>query len=130
MKDFRVACQKNLIKSFWQSTCYLTRLINVLYSFQIIRIYPLKPSDQTDSFFVDAVVDVDPYNCEDAYLYTSDFLGNGIVVYSWAKNDSWRIEHNYFHFDPLNGETFEQNIYIYSFFENRIKIISFCYYRT
>lgn len=71
---------------------------------EIIRIYPLKPSDQTDSFFVDAVVDVDPYNCEDAYLYTSDFLGNGIVVYSWAKNDSWRIEHNYFHFDPLNGD--------------------------
>lgn len=25
-------------------------------------------------------------------------------MYSWAANDSWRIKHNYFHFDPLKGD--------------------------
>ncbi|XP_076235248.1 yellow-f [Calliopsis andreniformis] len=72
---------------------------------QILRIYTLKNSDQTsNSFFADLVVDVDPKNCEDAYLYTSDLGGYGIVVYSWAKNDSWRITHNFFYFDPLHGD--------------------------
>lgn len=30
--------------------------------------------------------------------------GYGVVVYSWADNDSWRVKHNFFHFDPLKGE--------------------------
>lgn len=51
----------------------------------------------------DLIVDVNPDSCENAYVYISDFSGYGLVVYSWAKNDSWRIEHNYFYFDPLNG---------------------------
>ncbi|OAD61974.1 Protein yellow, partial [Eufriesea mexicana] len=71
---------------------------------EILRVYPLKSTDQVDnSFFAESVVDVDPNNCDNAYLYISDFAGYGLVVYSWAKNDSWRITHNFFHFDPLNG---------------------------
>nr|XP_034190763.1 protein yellow-like [Osmia lignaria] len=72
---------------------------------KVLRVYTLKDSDQTsNSFFADAVVDVDPNNCDNAHLYISDLSGYGIVVYSWAKNDSWRITHNYFHFDPLHGD--------------------------
>ncbi|XP_043257888.1 protein yellow-like [Colletes gigas] len=72
---------------------------------KILRIYTLKDSDQTpNSFFADLVIDVDPNNCENAYLYTSDLTAYGVVVYSWAKNDSWRITHNFFHFDPLHGD--------------------------
>lgn len=26
------------------------------------------------------------------------------MVYSWGDNDSWRVKHNYFHFDPLQGD--------------------------
>ena len=71
---------------------------------QILRVYTLKDSDATaNSFFADLVVDVDPNNCDNAYLYTSDLSGYGVVVYSWAQNDSWRITHNFFHFDPLSG---------------------------
>ncbi|XP_054014757.1 protein yellow-like [Hylaeus anthracinus] len=71
---------------------------------KVLRTYTLKDSDQTpNSFFADLVVDVDENNCDDAYLYTSDLGGYGMVVYSWAKNDSWRISHNFFHFDPVNG---------------------------
>ncbi|KAG8034308.1 hypothetical protein G9C98_007384, partial [Cotesia typhae] len=53
---------------------------------------------------IDDILDVDPKNCSDAYVYNSDLGGYGLVVYSMAKNDSWRINHNYFYFDPLNGE--------------------------
>ncbi|CAL7951443.1 unnamed protein product [Xylocopa violacea] len=71
---------------------------------KILRTYPLKESDQTpNSFFAELVVDVDPNNCENAYAYISDLSAYGLVVYSWAKNNSWRITHNFFHFDPLHG---------------------------
>ncbi|XP_076643326.1 yellow-f [Halictus rubicundus] len=71
---------------------------------EILRVYPLKDSDQTaNSFFADLVVDSDENNCEDTHVYISDLSGYGLVVYSWAKNDSWRVSHNYFHFDPLHG---------------------------
>ncbi|EZA59456.1 hypothetical protein X777_00299 [Ooceraea biroi] len=36
-----------------------------------------------------------------AYTYMSDFNEYGMTVYSWEKNDSWRIEHYFLHFDPL-----------------------------
>lgn len=49
-------------------------------------------------------MDVTKDTCEDAYAYIPDLGGYALVVYSLAKNDSWRIKHNYFHFDPLNGE--------------------------
>ncbi|XP_012287935.1 protein yellow [Orussus abietinus] len=72
---------------------------------KIIRRYPLKDSDKKpDSFFADLVVDVDRDDCDNAHAYISDIAGYGLVVYSWAKNDSWRVEHNYFYFDPLNGD--------------------------
>ncbi|XP_014204221.1 protein yellow-like isoform X2 [Copidosoma floridanum] len=72
---------------------------------QIIRSYTLKDSDQkADSFFADLAIDVDKDACDDAHAYLSDLGGFGLVVYSWAQNNSWRFHHNYFHFDPLNGD--------------------------
>lgn len=66
--------------------------------------YTFKDSDvKSNSLFAETVIDVDPKNCDNAYVYNSDVFGSGLVVYSLAKNDSWRIDHNYFHFDPLNG---------------------------
>ncbi|XP_011869929.1 PREDICTED: protein yellow-like [Vollenhovia emeryi] len=72
---------------------------------KIIRRYPLKNTDiKPDTFIADLVVDVAPGQCDKAYAYMSDLGAYGIVVYSWEKNDSWRISHNFFHFDPLNGD--------------------------
>lgn len=45
-----------------------------------------------------------PDKCNDAFAYIPDLGGYGIVVYSLADNDSWRVKHNYFHFDPLQGD--------------------------
>lgn len=74
---------------------------------QIIRKYILKDTDvKPDSFIADLVVDVAPGQCDNAYAYMSDFGEYDIVVYSWEKNDSWRINHHFFHFDPLNGNVF------------------------
>ncbi|KAI4500680.1 hypothetical protein M0802_004272 [Mischocyttarus mexicanus] len=83
-----------------------TRIIVIdLKTDKIIRKYTLNDSDQKhNSFIADLIVDVNPDACEDAYAYLSDFSGYGLVVYSWAKNNSWRIEHNYFSFDPLHGD--------------------------
>ncbi|KAK0180094.1 hypothetical protein PV327_005771 [Microctonus hyperodae] len=81
------------------------RLIAIdLNTNKIILKYTFKDSDiHSDSFFADTVIDVDPNNCSDAYVYNSDLGANGLVVYSLAKNDSWRITHNYFRVDPLNS---------------------------
>ncbi|XP_012524490.1 protein yellow [Monomorium pharaonis] len=70
----------------------------------IIRKYTLKDTDvKPESFIADLVVDVIPGQCDKAYAYMSDLTEYGIVVYSWEKKDSWRINHHFFHFDPLNG---------------------------
>ncbi|KAJ8928950.1 hypothetical protein NQ314_018420 [Rhamnusium bicolor] len=50
------------------------------------------------------VVDVSPDKCDQAFAYIPDLGGYGLVVYSYADNDSWRIKHNFFHFDPLQGD--------------------------
>lgn len=72
---------------------------------QILLTYTFKDSDiQERTFFADTVIDVDPTKCDDAYVYNSDLGAYGVVVYSLAKNDSWRVNHNYFYFDPLNGK--------------------------
>lgn len=42
--------------------------------------------------------------CDDAYAYLPDLGAYGVVVYSLKDDKSWRIKHNYFHFDPLNGD--------------------------
>ncbi|KAJ8982128.1 hypothetical protein NQ317_002854 [Molorchus minor] len=73
---------------------------------KLIRRYNLKPEDQKAdaSFFANIIVDVIPGKCDEAYAYIPDLGGYGLVVYSYAENDSWRIKHNYFHFDPIQGD--------------------------
>ncbi|XP_045489834.1 L-dopachrome tautomerase yellow-f2-like [Pieris rapae] len=59
-------------------------------------------------------------NCADAYAYVPDLTTNGIIVYSLRDNDSWRITHNYFNFNPLSenlrvsGEYFQWSDGIFS----------------
>jgi len=72
---------------------------------RLIRRYEFKPTDlKESSFFANVVVDVQPDKCDEAYAYIPDLGGYGIVVYSWKNNESWRVKHNFFHFDPLNGD--------------------------
>ncbi|CAH1995391.1 unnamed protein product [Acanthoscelides obtectus] len=73
---------------------------------KVIRRYQLKPEDikGDDSFFANIVVDMQPGKCDEAFAYIPDLGGYGIVVYSYKDNDSWRVKHNFFHFDPLQGD--------------------------
>ncbi|KAG5888472.1 hypothetical protein JTB14_022102 [Gonioctena quinquepunctata] len=72
---------------------------------KVVRRYNLKNTDikGDDSFFANIVVDVTKDTCDKAFAYIPDLGGYGLVVYSFADNNSWRVKHNYFHFDPLNG---------------------------
>ncbi|KAL1138491.1 hypothetical protein AAG570_008554 [Ranatra chinensis] len=80
-------------------------LVFDLKSDTLIRSYTLKESDtRPKSFFANVVVDVTPDDCENAHAYLPDLGSNALVVYSWAENDSWRVKHHYFHFDPLFGD--------------------------
>ncbi|XP_018327321.1 L-dopachrome tautomerase yellow-f2 [Agrilus planipennis] len=80
-------------------------LVYDLNTDKLIRKYQLKKSDlESKSFFANIVIDAEPDNCDNAFAYIPDLGGYGLVVYSWAKNDSWRIHHNFFHFEPLYGD--------------------------
>lgn len=59
------------------------------------------PADQVkeDSGF--ANIAVEDADCMNTYAYAGDLGKPAIVVYSWEKNESWRITHHYFHPDPL-----------------------------
>lgn len=47
------------------------------------------------------VVDVTADTCNQAFAYIPDFGGYRLVVYSYEQNQSWRIKHPYFYFDPF-----------------------------
>lgn len=54
-----------------------------------------------DSFLANVVADAAPDACGHAHAYVPDLGGNGMLVYSLAADASWRIDHPYYHFDPL-----------------------------
>lgn len=63
------------------------------------------PKDQVKdtSFFANIAVD-EGTGCGNAFAYTADLGAFGMVVYSWKKNKSWRVTHNYFLSNPMEGE--------------------------
>lgn len=77
-------------------------LVYDLHNDAILRRYEF-PADQqkADSFF--ANIAVEDADCEDTYAYAGDLGAPGLVVYSWKRQESWRVSHNYFHSDPLAG---------------------------
>ncbi|XP_069674644.1 protein yellow-like [Periplaneta americana] len=71
---------------------------------RLIRRYDFKPEDTNDrTFIANIAVDIGK-TCDDTFVYASDELGHGLLVYSWEQNTSWRVEHGYFHPDPLKGD--------------------------
>lgn len=72
---------------------------------KIIKTYTFKQTDLKEaSSFSMTAVDVTPDNCQDAYAYFPDLLGYGLVVYSLKKDDSWRVNHNYFYLESHAGD--------------------------
>ncbi|XP_011197217.1 protein yellow [Bactrocera dorsalis] len=72
---------------------------------KVLRRFPI-PKDQIkdDSFFANIVIDAERTECNDAYAYIPDLGAYGLVVYSFRDDRSYRVKHNFFHFDPLQGD--------------------------
>uniref|UniRef100_A0A146LMT8 Protein yellow n=1 Tax=Lygus hesperus TaxID=30085 RepID=A0A146LMT8_LYGHE len=71
---------------------------------KLLRVYPLQSGDiKEDSFFANIVVDVDKDKCDGAFAYMPDLGSYGLVVYDWAKNETYRVKHHFFYLDPLFG---------------------------
>jgi len=49
-------------------------------------------------------VDADRSECQDAFAYIPDLGAYGVIVYSLRNDKSYRVKHNFFHFDPLQGD--------------------------
>lgn len=73
---------------------------------KLIRRYTFPESHiKEDTFFANVIVDVESKNdCTNTHAYIPDLGAYALVVYSFKNDKSWRIKHNFFHFDPLNGE--------------------------
>lgn len=80
---------------------------------KLLLAYPLK--EKTDfhenSYFPNIIVDVTSANCDHAYAYLPDVGTYSVVVYNLRTNETHSITHNYFHFDPLSGDFFSNNIH-------------------
>ncbi|CRK87272.1 CLUMA_CG001074, isoform A [Clunio marinus] len=64
------------------------------------------PADQVkeDSFFANIIVDTQTSHCGDAFAYLPDLGSYAVVVYDFKNDHSYRVKHNFFHFDPLQGD--------------------------
>ncbi|KAJ2941799.1 hypothetical protein O0L34_g10605 [Tuta absoluta] len=73
---------------------------------QLFR-YPLKNSDMvsrdTPMGLASITLDFVTEDCSNVYAYIPDLQTYGLIVYSLRDNDSWRLSHNYFSFNPIHG---------------------------
>ncbi|XP_061387578.1 protein yellow-like, partial [Musca vetustissima] len=61
------------------------------------------PANQVkeNSFYANlAIEDTD---CDNTFAYAGDLGNPGLVVYSWKQEESWRVQHHFFHPDPMSG---------------------------
>lgn len=76
-----------------------------LFSDKLIRRHYFPESlMKEDSFFANVIIDADRGDCDNAFAYIPDLGGYQVLVYSFNEDKSWRVKHNFFHFDPLSGD--------------------------
>ncbi|KAM3956097.1 yellow-fa [Aphomia sociella] len=61
------------------------------------------PAENTPTGLASITVDITGNNCRNAFAYVPDLTTYGLIVYSLAENDSWRLSHNFFSFNPTAG---------------------------
>lgn len=78
-------------------------LVYDLRNDNLIRRYELPADQRTEgkSFFANIAVEDD--DCDNTFGYLADLGAPGLVVYSWKAQESWRVQHHFFHPDPLQG---------------------------
>lgn len=57
-----------------------------------------------DDGYASITVDADSKNCNDAFAYIPDLVRRVLSVYSFRTDTIWTFKHNYFSFDPLQGD--------------------------
>lgn len=53
------------------------------------------------SITIDALDEAD---CANTFAYISDWMNSALIVFSAREGRTWRFNHNYFYFNPFEGE--------------------------
>uniref|UniRef100_A0A1I8Q229 Protein yellow n=1 Tax=Stomoxys calcitrans TaxID=35570 RepID=A0A1I8Q229_STOCA len=77
-------------------------LVYDLHNDALLRrhVFPAKQV-KDNSFFANLAIE--DGDCENTYAYAGDLGNPGLVVYSWKQEESWRVQHHFFHPDPMSG---------------------------
>ncbi|XP_016965603.1 protein yellow [Drosophila biarmipes] len=77
-------------------------LVYDLHNDDLLRrhVFPLGQLKQGSLLANLAVEDSD---CENTFAYAADLGNPSLLVYSWKDQESWRVQHHFFHPDPLAG---------------------------
>ncbi|KAI5749184.1 hypothetical protein M8J76_005306 [Diaphorina citri] len=71
---------------------------------KIIKEHTIAKEDiAAHSFFANILVDTTPNTCDKAFAYIPDLGGFQMIVYDLENNESYKVKHHYFYFDPLSG---------------------------
>lgn len=101
MLDTRVEDLLNVSETRkWSTTQLLVYDLND--NDNLIRRYEL-PKTQVNDKSLFANIAVEDGDCDNTFAYLADLGAPGLVVYSWKLEKSWRVNHHFFHPDPLAG---------------------------
>lgn len=51
-----------------------------------------------------ASITIDDDDCTNSFAYLPDWFNNALIVFSAQQNRAWRFNHNFFHFNPFEGD--------------------------
>ncbi|EDV56656.1 protein yellow [Drosophila erecta] len=77
-------------------------LVYDLHNDDLLRRHVL-PAGQLKQGSLLANLAVEDSDCENTFAYAADLGSPGLVVYSWQDQESWRVQHHFFHPDPMAG---------------------------
>lgn len=75
-----------------------------LHTDKIIKEHTIaKENMREGSFLANIIVDTTPDTCDKSFAYIPDLGGYQMIVYDLEKDESYKVRHHYFYFDPLSG---------------------------
>ncbi|CAH1390745.1 unnamed protein product [Nezara viridula] len=92
---FTVACPPKLV-IFDMSTDQPLRIVTLPRDV-------LRPNSLLSNLVLDEQSAPGGYGCDDTFVYMSDTTNPGIVVYDFAKDQAWRLQHPFMFPDPMFG---------------------------
>ncbi|EDW28737.1 GL18784 [Drosophila persimilis] len=77
-------------------------LVYDLHNDDLLRRHTI-PAEQFKQGSFLANLAIEDGDCENTFAYAADLGSPGLVVYSWKSQESWRVQHHFFHPDPMAG---------------------------